>query len=67
MKKRLQKKLDKKLYRAIKALNEDVMKDLGEERVMPHEAVLKVLTRIHRNRSQVSRTLKDYETYIVNR
>lgn len=66
MKRRLKKKLDKKLYRAIKELNEDVMKDFGEEGSMSHEDVIGVFNRIRKNPSQVKQTLRDYEKYIVN-
>lgn len=67
MSKRLKKKLDKKLYRAIKELNEDVMSDCDIQTELKHEEIMETLARIRSHPSKVRDTLNDYQTYIVNR
>lgn len=61
MNKRQKKKL---LYKAIRELNNDVAKDLGEPKITDR-AVLKVYKRIKNNKQAVNQTITDYKVYIL--
>lgn len=67
MKKRLKKKSDKKLYRAIKELNEDILSEHGKVIHLSHASVMDVFNRIHHDPTQVSIALKEHKAYIASR
>lgn len=64
MNKRQQKKLDKKLYVAIKELNNLVAKDEGFPSIT-HEQILETLKKVKKSKSSINRTLRDYKKYIL--
>lgn len=61
MNKRQKKKL---LCKAIRELNNDVAKDLGDE-MMTDREVFEVYKRIYNDKQAVNQTLNDYREYIL--
>jgi len=64
--KRQIKKRDKLLLIAIRELNNDVAKDLGEPPIS-EQSLMDTFHRIRNHPDQVSQTLKHYRKYILNR
>lgn len=64
MNKRQLKKLDKKLYIAIKELNDSIAKEEGFPPVT-HEQILETLEKVKKSRKAIHRTLKDYKKYVL--
>lgn len=64
MNKRQRKKLDKKLYVAIKELNDWVAKDEGFPPIT-HEKIVETLEKVKKSKSSINRTLRDYKKYIL--
>jgi hypothetical protein len=64
MKKRGMKKLDKKLFIAIRELNNDVAIEDNQPPITDKE-VLETLSRVKKSKYNIARTLKDYKRYIL--
>lgn len=65
MKKRLKKKRDKKLFRAIVELNQMVAKDLEEE--FEWDGIQETFEIVRSNRDSVNATFRDYKNYVLKR
>jgi hypothetical protein len=66
LKKRQRKKLDKKLFKAIKELNEDAAKDLGFGKV-EEESLIQPFNRIRKDPVKIRKVFKDYEFFILKK
>lgn len=64
MNKRQTKKRDKKLYTAIKELNDDVAESLGEKPT-EEEKLKEIFHKIKKHPEQVNRTCNDYYKFIL--
>jgi hypothetical protein len=63
MNKRSLKKRDKKLYRAVKELNEMVAKDLGF--LVNEPGIISTYEKIRKNPRSAKRTIRDHKKYVL--
>lgn len=66
MNKRQREKLDKRLYQAIKELNEDIAKDLDGETEVTEQGVLDAFNYV-KKRNSINQTLKAHRKFILNK
>lgn len=65
MNKRQIKKRDKKLYKAIKELNEDILEEQFEF-VLTEEMLIETFNKVRANPIYIARTFKAYKKYILD-